>query len=69
MKKVTVNELAAMGLVTRRKKAAERLEKVAKLKDEGLSGPEIAERLGEKVRTIYSDFAKLKRMEESEDTE
>ena len=54
--------LNAMGLETRRKRAKERLLKVACLQEKGLSGPKIAETLGEKLRTIYSDFAKLKRM-------
>ena len=54
-------EFSALGLETRRKKAAARRLKVAKLKAEGLSGTEIAKKLDEKPRTIYQDFAELKK--------
>ena len=57
-------EMRKKGLEKRQAKAYKRRRKVAKLQAEGLSGPEIAARLGEKPRTIYSDFAILKRQKE-----
>ena len=57
-------EFYKRGLAARRKKACERRIKVAKLKAENLSGTQIAKRLGEKPRTIYQDFAILKRRNE-----
>ena len=54
-------EFSAKGLAMRRKKASERRAKVAQLKDKGLSGTQIAEKLGEKPRTIYADFTRLKK--------
>ena len=56
--------MSAKGVAARRKKACERRIKVAKLKAENLSGTQIAKRLGEKPRTIYQDFAILKRRNE-----
>ena len=61
--------LHAMGLETRRKRASTRRSKVAALKEKGLSGPQIAQKLGEKLRTIYADFAILKREAEEAETE
>ena len=51
----------ALGLAARRKKAEKRRSKVAKLKAQGLSGTQIAEELDENPRTIYQDFAELKK--------
>lgn len=61
---IDVEEMSAKGVAARRKKACERRIKVAKLKAENLSGTQIAKRLGEKPRTIYQDFAILKRRNE-----
>ena len=54
-------EFSAKGLTARREKATERRDKVAKLKSQGLSGTQIAEELDENPRTIYQDFAELKK--------
>ena len=58
---MNVHEMSAKGVASRRKKASERRSKVAKLKSQGLSGTQIAEKLDEKPRTIYQDFAELKK--------
>ena len=58
-----VHEFSALGVAAKQKKAEARRSKVAELKAKGMSGPEIAEQLGEKLRTVYSDFAKLKNQE------
>lgn len=53
----------------RRAKAAKRLDRVREFRDQGLSAPKIlavlnAEGADWKIRTIYEDFAKLKRERE-----
>ena len=57
-------EFSAKGLAARREKAIERRGKVAKLKNQGLSGTQIAEELDENPRTIYQDFAELKKAQQ-----
>ena len=56
-----IHDFRNRGLATRRANATKRRAKVAKLKDEGLTGPEIAAQLGVKLRTIYHDFSRLKK--------
>lgn len=56
--------MSAKGVAARRKKAKERQAKVAELKAKGMSGTQIAKELNEKPRTIYQDFAILKRQSE-----
>ncbi|MDE2674719.1 MAG: hypothetical protein OXH65_06380 [Paracoccaceae bacterium] len=54
------------GLKKRRAKAAARLNRVRELREQGVSAPKILEILNAqgadwKIRTIYQDFAKLKK--------
>lgn len=55
-----LQEFSRRGVAAKKAKAEKRRAKVAELKDAGKSGPEIAAELGEKVRTVYQDFAILK---------
>ena len=61
---MNVHQMSAKGVAARRKKAKERQAKVAELKAKGMSGTQIAKELNEKPRTIYQDFAILKRQSE-----
>lgn len=54
-------ELQKRSAAAQRKKALTRRAKVAQLKAEGMTGPEIAKQLGVKLRTIYHDFSRLKK--------
>lgn len=60
-----IHEFSQKGVAARKAKAEKRRAKVAKLKDAGMSGPEIAVELDEKLRTVYQDFAILKREREN----
>ena len=57
---LNVHEMSAKGVAARRKKAAQRRCKVAKLKAKGMTGVKIAAELNEKPRTIYHDFKVLR---------
>ena len=58
-------ELNQRSIKSRRAKAAQRREQVKVLKEQGRSGREIAEQLQIKLRTVYQDFAILKREAET----
>ena len=62
-------EFSKLGVKKRQEIAAARRAKVKELRDKGLSGPEIAEELGVKLRTVYHDFSVLKRDAETAETE
>ena len=53
--------LNALSVIKRREKAAARRAKVKYLREQGLSGREIAAEMGIKVRTVYQDFSILKK--------
>lgn len=55
-----------MGIKAKQQKARERREQVKALKAKGLSGQQIADALGVKLRTVYQDFSILKRESEAE---
>ena len=69
MKIINYEQLVQAGVAARQKKAAERRAKVRALKEKGLSGPQIAEELGVKLRTVYHDFSVLKREAAAESSE
>lgn len=58
--KLDIHEFSKRGVAAKKAKAEKRRAAVAKLKNAGMSGPQIAEELGEKLRTIYQDFSILK---------
>ena len=58
---MTDQDMREKSLAVRRAKAEVRQAEVARLKGEGKRASEIAGELDEKVRTIYKDFAILKR--------
>ena len=60
-----LQEFRDKALKARQKKAEARRAKVKELRDKGLSGPQIAEELGVKLRTVYQDFSILKQAEQT----
>ena len=61
-------EFSKLGVAAKQKKAAERFSKVRELRKKGLSAPRILEILNAdgadwKIRTIYEDFKKIKKVE------
>ena len=59
---MNIKEFSALGVAAKQKKAAERREKVRKLRfEEGKKAREIAEILGEPIRLIYTDIVFLKK--------
>lgn len=58
-----------MGHKAKRKKAEKRRVKVKELRNNGRTGPQIAAELGVKLRTVYQDFAILKRETEKSDAD
>lgn len=61
--------LNAASVQARQEKAAARRDKVKALQEKGMSGPQIATELGVKLRTVYQDFAILKRQAVTSDNE
>lgn len=53
--------LNQLSVIKRREKAAARRARVKALRDQGLTGPQIAEELGVKVRLVRHDFSVLNR--------
>lgn len=66
---MNIHDFRVRGLETRRARAEERRAQVKVLRDQGLSGPEIAAELGVKPRTVYQDFAILNQAEKEQQTE
>ena len=56
-----VRDMTAKAVQVRQKNAQARLEQVKRMKQEGMSGVEIASRLGVKYRTVIADFQKIRR--------
>ena len=48
-----------LGVQAKQKIAAKRREKVKVLRDKGYTGPQIADELNVKLRTVYQDFQRL----------
>ena len=64
-----LQEFRDKALKAKQAKAAERRAKVRALKENGLSGPQIAAELDIKLRTVYHDFSILKKEAETAETE
>ena len=62
-------EFSKLGVKKRQQIAAARRARVKELRAAGLSGPQIAEALGIKLRTVYHDFSVLKREAGAESSE
>ena len=58
---MNARQMQAKSAAVKQAKAIKRREKVSELKESGMTGAEIADKLDIKLRTVYHDFTILKR--------
>ena len=58
---ITLEELNRRSVASRRAKASVRREKVKALREQGKTGPQIAQELDIKLRLVHADFSILKK--------